>query len=257
MNQHLTSARRGHTGMRLALISLGLTGLGIAATAGTSAAHNPNVVASCTQLSLNFTQYEGPASNNTVTVTIDGTPTVIQFADELSRSFPWSDAADHTWTVAIDANRETGDATAYDSSTSGSEQACVTTTTQPSTTTTAPQTDIFTPPIPAPATTEAPTTEAPTTVATEVPAVVVASAAAAPETPAAATTVAVADEAPVGPAAPSAVSASGASVAAAATTGSTLPRTGSNTGLELVMATTVLVAGVWMITITRWRDHHS
>jgi LPXTG-motif cell wall-anchored protein len=214
------------------------------------------VVASCTELSLNFTHYEGPASNNTVTVTVDGTPTVIQFAEELSRSFPWSDAADHTWTVAIDANHETGDATAYDSSTSGSEHACVPTTTHPSTPTTAPQTDIFTPPIPAPVTTETPTTAAPvtsdaTTAAPEAPA------AAAPETPAPATAVAVANEAPVVPAATTAVSASGASVAAAGTGGSTLPQTGTNTGLELIMATTMLLAGAWMITITRRRDHHS
>jgi LPXTG-motif cell wall-anchored protein len=251
MNQHSTSARRGQKGMRLALISLGLTGLGIGATAGTSAAHNPNVAPSCTGLTLDFTQYEGPASNNTVTVTIDGAATVIQFDEGLSRSFPWSDSADHTWTVTVDANRETGDATAYDTSTSGTETACV-------------ATETTTPPTTAPATTEPATTvpattEAPTTTVSEVPAAA-APTTTAPETPAVATTTAVANEAPSPPAATT-VSVSDASAATAPTSGSTLPKTGSNTGLELMVATTVLLAGVWMIMITRRRtnarDHQS
>ena len=68
------------------LVSLGLTGLAIAATAGTSAAHNPDATASCTGLSLSLTQYEGPATNNTVTVTIDGATTTVPFGEGLSRS---------------------------------------------------------------------------------------------------------------------------------------------------------------------------
>ncbi len=250
MNHHIRSARRGHYGVRLALVSVGVTGLGIAATAGTSAAHNPTVAPSCAGLGVDFTQYEGPASNNTVTVTIDGAATVIGFGDGLSRSFGWSDTADHVWSVAIDANRQTGDPTMYDWSTSGTQRACVAPTTQPATTTT---------PAPAAPTTDAPTTTAPTIAAptTDAPAIAAPATDAATTTTAAATTVAVASEAPAAPAA----KATAVSAAAGAARPTTLPQTGSNTGLQLALAMTVLLAGVAMITITRRRttttDHHS
>jgi LPXTG-motif cell wall-anchored protein len=244
MNQHITSKRRGRFGVRLALISLGLTGVGVAATFGTSAAHNPNITPSCSELKVSLSQYEGPASNNTVTVTIDGKATTFNFAETWNDSFPWADTENHTWTVNIDANIETAtDQTKYDYVESGTETACVSTTTEASTTTT------VTPTTETP-TTVTSTTETPTTVtSTTRPAAVVPTTATSTTT-----TVAAASEAVAVPATKTAVSA--ASGVAAASSANTLPATGSETGVTLTLAAAALMVGLGMVTMTR-RRHHS
>jgi LPXTG-motif cell wall-anchored protein len=243
MNNHTISTRRAQFGVRLALISLGLTGVGIAATSGTSAAHAPTVAPSCSGLSVTLTDYEGPASNNTVTVTVDGTPTTFHFAEGWSKSFSWADTKNHTWTVDIDANIETGDATYYDHVESGTQTACVTTTTEASTTTT------VTPTTETP-TTVTSTTVTPTTVtSTTTPAAIVPTTVT--STTATPTTVASASEAVAVPATKTAVSAaSGVSAKA-----STLPATGSRTGVTLALAAAVLLIGLGMVTTTRRRRH--
>ncbi len=247
MTQQSTS-RRGHLGMRVALISLGVTGLGIAATAGTSAAHNPNAVASCTDLKVSFDTYEGPANNNKLTITINGVSTSTTFGETFSETIPWDGSIDHTWSVAVDANTVNGDATPYDWSTNGTEHACTpTSSTTPATSTTAPPTSSTTPPSTAPPTTAPATTAPPTTV----PAFVTPTTA----PPAVTTTTAVASEAPVAPPTTAAASSGGATLVAPKT--SALPATGSNTGVQLTLAMAVLMAGFGLVTITRRRANRA
>jgi LPXTG-motif cell wall-anchored protein len=283
MSTLITSHRRGRFGVRLAVVSLGLAGLGVATTAGTSAAHTGNVTPSCTGLRLNLNSYEGPATNNTVTVTIDGTARVISFGSGLDQTFKWSDAENHTWAVVIDANLEKKfDTTKWDWSDGGTELACVTTTTTttappttttttappttttaPPTTTTAPPTTTTTAPPTTTTTTVTPTTVTPTTVTpttvspTTVSPTTVTPTTVTPTTDISTTTAVVATGVPpVPPAAkPTAVDAASGGVSAAPTapSGSILPSTGSNTGLQVALAVAFLLAGVGMITITRRR----
>jgi LPXTG-motif cell wall-anchored protein len=243
MNQHITSTRRGQFGVRLALISLGLAGVGIAATSGTSAAHAPTIAPSCSGLNITLTDYEGPASNNTLTVTIDGTPTTVHFAEALTKSFSWSDTKNHSWTVAIDANIETPDnKTTYDHVESGTQTACVTTTTEaPTTTTVTPTTET---PTTVTSTTVTPTTVTPTTAPAAIVPTTVTSTTVTP------TTVATASEAVAVPAKTAVSAASGAAPKA-----DTLPATGSETGVTLALAAGLLLIGLGMVTTTRRRRH--
>ncbi len=246
MAQQFAARRRGRSAIRLAVISVGLTGVGIAATAASASAHVPVVSETCTGLNIGLTEYEGPSTNNHLTVTIDGVTQVIPFSETLSKTIPWSSSVDHTWLVVLDANLQTGDPTRYDTSFSGTQRHCTTpppsstTSTVPATSTTSTVRASTTTTAPASTTTsvasEAPVPPASTTttaVASEAP------------VPAPTTTVAVASEAPVPPAA----------VVVEAPVGSALPATGNDTGLQLGLALVVLMSGLGLITITRRRSH--
>jgi LPXTG-motif cell wall-anchored protein len=114
---------------------------GVLAFATPALAHTPSVAPSCSGLAVSFVSYEGPSTNNRVTTTIDNVATVADFGGSYSHTFNWSQTVPHTWSVVIDANRSTGNPTAYDASFSGAWQACqaaptTTTTVAPTTTTT-------------------------------------------------------------------------------------------------------------------------
>lgn len=104
-------------------------------------AHTPSVVPSCSGLTITLTQYEGNATNNLVTIGIDNQPPGgVTFASSYSHTFTWSQTANHSYSVQIDANRNSGDPTAYDRVFTGTSTACQvapTTTTTPATTSTA------------------------------------------------------------------------------------------------------------------------
>lgn len=119
-------------------------------SAGTAGAHTPTISDSCNGLSINLANYEAPSPNNRVTITIDGVSTTHDFGGSFTKNLSWSPAADHSWTVVIDANRNTGDPTGFDVTRTGARKACeqpttttaatTTTTVQPTTTTAAPST---------------------------------------------------------------------------------------------------------------------
>jgi LPXTG-motif cell wall-anchored protein len=114
---------------------------GVLAFSTPALAHTPSVAPSCSGLAVSFVSYDGPSTNNRVTVTIDNVATVADFGVSYSHTFNWSQTVPHTWSVVIDANRSTGNPTAYDKSFSGTWHACqtaptTTTTVAPTTTTT-------------------------------------------------------------------------------------------------------------------------
>jgi LPXTG-motif cell wall-anchored protein len=167
--------------MRKSLITIAVIAsvLGFATPA---LAHTPTVTPSCSGLAVSLVAYEGTSTNNRVTTTIDNVATVADFGGSYSHTFSWSQTAPHTWSVVIDANRSTGNATAYDKSFSGTWQACQpapttttsTTTTTTTTTTTVEPTTTTAEPTTTTAgsttTTAAPTTTTTTLVASEAPA---------------------------------------------------------------------------------------
>ena len=148
--------------MRKSLIFIAVIA-GVFAFAIPALAHTPTVTPSCSGLAVTLVAYEGTSTNNRVTTTIDNVATVADFGGSYSHTFNWSQTVPHTWSVVIDANRSTGNPTAYDKSFSGTWQACqpapTTTTTTTTTTTAAPTT-----------TTAAATTTTTTLVASEAPA---------------------------------------------------------------------------------------
>jgi LPXTG-motif cell wall-anchored protein len=264
MNHHINSTRT-QLGVRLALISLGLTGVGIAATSGTSAAHSPSINPTCDELNIALTYYEGPASNNAVTVTIDGKATTFSFAESWSNSFAWDNTKNHTWAVDIDANISTPNDTTWDVSEHGTEEACVPTTEESTTTTVTPTTEESTTTTVTPTTeastttTVTPTTQASTT--TTVTPTVTPTTVTSTTTPAVAvpttvtsttvtpTTAAVASEAVAVPVTKTAVSAATGTAPSA----DTLPATGNKTGVTLALAAAALLIGLGMVTTTRRR----
>lgn len=120
----------------------------ILAVATPAAAHTPSVVSTCSGLSINLTQYEanGGNTNNLVIVGIDNQPPGgVFFGASYSHQFTWSQTAPHSWSVQVDANRTSGDPTAYDRTFAGVQPACQpapSTTTTPATTSTAPTTTV-------------------------------------------------------------------------------------------------------------------
>ena len=119
------------------VMAAGVVLLGIGIAPGVASAHTPNVSDNCGGLAVSFTSYEGTSTNNQLTVTIDGNSQVFFFASGYSNTFPWSSAVNHSWSVAVDANRNSGDTTRYDWSASGTQVACnPTTSTSTSTSTT-------------------------------------------------------------------------------------------------------------------------
>lgn len=146
--------------------------IGVLAFATPALAHTPNVSPSCSGLALSLVNYEGASTNNQVTTTIDNVATVANFGGSYSHTFNWSQTAAHTWSVVIDANRSTGDPTAYDRSFSGTWQACqaapTTTTTVAQTTTTTVEPTTTT--VASTTTTVEPTTTTTTLLASEAPA---------------------------------------------------------------------------------------
>jgi LPXTG-motif cell wall-anchored protein len=111
--------------------------VGVLAFATPALAHTPSVTPSCSGLAVSLAAYDGPSTNNRVTTTIDGVATVVDFGASYSATFNWSQTVPHTWSVVIDANRSTGNATQFDVSFSGTWQAC-----QPTATTVAPTTTV-------------------------------------------------------------------------------------------------------------------
>src|SRR3954468_16034345 len=107
---------------------------------GLASPHAPNIGATCGSLNLGFSGYEGGPGNNVLTVVIDGVPHTYSFTGNLLDQIPWDSTIDHTFSWVVDANRNSGDPTAYDASGSGSKGACnrpvTTTTVAPTTTTT-------------------------------------------------------------------------------------------------------------------------
>ncbi|MGZ4725020.1 MAG: LPXTG cell wall anchor domain-containing protein [Ilumatobacteraceae bacterium] len=222
--------------MRKSLITIGIVA-GVLAFATPAFAHTPTVTPSCTGLSVTAFLYEGASNNNRVTTTIDGVATVADFGGGYSHTFNWSQTVPHTWSVVIDADRFTGDPTAYDTTFSGTWQACqpapttttsTTTTTTTTTTTVAPTTTTTAPTTTAPTTTPAgsttttaPTTTTTTLVASEAP------------TTAATTTTLVASQAPVPPATPQ------------------LPTTGSESGRIAILGLAALGLGLTLLGLRR------
>lgn len=102
-------------------------------------AHTPTVTPSCDGLHVLAVDYFGSGSNNRITVTVDGV--VIDdelFSGEFEALYAWSPTEPHTWSVAIDANINTGYPDLYDAFFEGTQQPCQqpTTTTVPATTST-------------------------------------------------------------------------------------------------------------------------
>lgn len=93
-------------------------------------AHTPAVTAKCSTLTVDLRWYD---DDSTVTVTIDGTPTVVAFADDYHATF----GGTKTWSVVVDNGGE-----GYDSTHSGVFVDCTpptsSTTVPPSSTTTKP-----------------------------------------------------------------------------------------------------------------------
>lgn len=105
--------------------------------AGNAAAHTPEVVPSCTGITITLTNYEGTATNNSVTISLDGAPPgQALFGSSYTHTFQWSPAQNHTYSVVIDANLHTGNPTQYDKTFQGAKSACgyPTTTADPTTT---------------------------------------------------------------------------------------------------------------------------
>lgn len=137
----------------LAILATPTIGLLIAVAAPVAVniadAHTPQVVPSCTGLTVIFVNYEGNAQNNMVLIGVDAAPPLGQFfASSYQVTVPWSQTVAHDWSVTIDANRNTGNQTQYDAFFSGSWKACQpapTTTSSPPTTSTAPSTTVVGP----------------------------------------------------------------------------------------------------------------
>src|SRR3954471_378046 len=91
---------------------------------GIALAHTPSVHDECDGLHVSLQSYEGTSTNNTVTITIDGASHSYNFGGSFTRTDTWSQTVSHTWTVVIDANRNTGNATQYDASFNGVQAPC-------------------------------------------------------------------------------------------------------------------------------------
>ncbi len=211
--------------MRKSLTTIAVI-VGVLAFANPALAHTPNVTPSCSGLAVTLVAYEGTSTNNRVTTTIDNVATVADFGGSYSHTFNWSQTVPHTWSVVIDANRSTGNPTAYDKSFSGTWQACqpaptttTTTTTAAPTTTTAASTTTTTA---ASTTTTAASTTTTTLVASEAPATT------------STTTTLVASAAPVPPA-----------------TVVQLPATGSESGRIVILGLAMFGLGLTLIGLRR------
>ena len=204
---------------------LTFSGGAISLTATPASAHTPTVMPSCTGLAVSLLDYTGNATNNRVTTTINGVSTVADFGASYSNTFAWSPTASHTWTVVVDANRNSGNPTEFDVSFAGTEQACQTAPTT-TTTTTAPTTTT---------TTVAPTTTAPTTtlVLSEAPTTTLALS----EAPTTTATTLVASQAPV----PTTVDPNTVQ----------LPRTGDESGRIVILGLAMFGLGLTLIGLAR------
>jgi hypothetical protein len=106
-----------------AATALALGGL-LVATAAPASAHTPKVTATCTELSVNLTQYSGPGEKNSVTVVVDGEPVATEkFEKGFQGSYPLDGAENHTWSVTVDAH-DGKNGTQYDFTKSDSTTAC-------------------------------------------------------------------------------------------------------------------------------------
>lgn len=232
----------------LALITITLGAILIAPA--TASAHTPSVSDSCSGLEVTLTNYEstsGPAFNNRVTVTIDGAAQVFDFDASFTQTFGWAQTADHTWTVVIDANRNNGNATQYDTSFQGSENACQQPSTTTSTTTLAPTTTSTSTSVPTPtSSTTVPSTSSTNVVTTTAPETTPSTSSPAtstdPSTTSTTTTVSGATTTTVALIPPPVPS---------TTITPNLPATGRNTGLLSLAAATVLLAGLALVAARR------
>lgn len=123
-----------------AIIATSILGFATAAEA-----HSWRVSADCSGLTVRANaDYEGPASsdpntaNNVLTIVVDGgAPRLYGFgAAGLTVNIPWDPDVNHAYVATIDANRFSGDASAYDTRAEGSVTNCVPATTVEETTTT-------------------------------------------------------------------------------------------------------------------------
>lgn len=205
--------------------------VGVLAFATPAFAHTPSVTPSCSGLAVSLVAYEGTSTNNRVTTTIDNVATVTDFGASYSHTFNWSQTAPHTWSVVIDANRSTGNATAYDRSFSGTWQACQ----------------------PAPTTTTTTTTVAPTTTTTTVAATTTTTAAATTTTaaPTATTTTLVASEAPVTPSTTTTVSLVASAAPVPHPADVQLPATGYASGRIAILGLAMFGLGLTLIGLRR------
>ena len=146
MSEQRTGLREQRTVKRriaTAAMAIGVVLFGIAVAPGVASAHTPRVEPNCSGLVVILDNYEAPATNNRVSITIDGAAQSFLFGPDFEQTFSWSSTSNHTWSVFVDANLTNGSPTEYDSTFSGTQVACVattTTTTATTTTTTAPPT---------------------------------------------------------------------------------------------------------------------
>jgi hypothetical protein len=116
------------TAVAVAVVT-GAAVLAVGLVASRAAAHRPSLSAACSGLSFAGRDYEGPAANNELTVTIDGQATRFDFGASFARTLAWDPLVAHIWSATLDANRSTGDPDRYDRAWSGVQAPCPPTTT--------------------------------------------------------------------------------------------------------------------------------
>jgi LPXTG-motif cell wall-anchored protein len=122
--------RRGHAPITrglcllaaLVLAGLGLVGLG----GGVAAAHTPTLNATCEQLSVRLTSYQGAGTPNTVRVVVDGTVVAESaFGSSYARDFAFGDATlPHSWNVTVTAADDPDRSRGWSFSRSGTSAPC-------------------------------------------------------------------------------------------------------------------------------------
>jgi LPXTG-motif cell wall-anchored protein len=246
MNRTANEPRRARRWPRLAFAGTAAALAGLVGFGGVAAAHTPSVEAGCAALEVSLAQYDGPADNNVVTVTIDGASTSTSFASGFERTFSWSGTATHTWSVVLDANRIAGEATSYDWSRSGTQDACdqAPVTTAPPGTTPADAPPATTPEATAPLTTSS--TGVDVCAADDGTSTICSPAVVAPEPQAAPPTTATPP-----------TSAARTSTTTADLRTAALPATGNATGIQLAVALSLFSAGTALVVVARRRRQAS
>lgn len=110
------------TNFRRALLAIltfvGITAGSLAVGTGIASAHSYEKTATCTSFTFHaLDNYEGNATNNSVTLTLDGAPQTFFFDQHgITKVLPFTPGpASHTWRIDINANINTGnDKTGYD-----------------------------------------------------------------------------------------------------------------------------------------------
>jgi LPXTG-motif cell wall-anchored protein len=115
-------SRRMLMGVLIAALPIGVVAFDVTSTL----AHSSDYSTNCDGLYFRAeADYEGNKNNNTVTITIDGDANTYKFAaDGISKNISWSRTEAHAWSIAVDANINEGDPTAYDEYFSGTQAPC-------------------------------------------------------------------------------------------------------------------------------------